>query len=114
MNISRSNNLKEKKVSYKNYKWIFVFNNNEMDKLNNFYLKIKKVLIDSKVKWTLSKDLYNIESSLIVIHGIKDKKEKDKWIANFNEETKFILESNNFVALTSDYRNFMKNKVSLK
>ena len=114
MNISRSNNLKEKKVSYKNYKWIFVFNNNEMDKLNNFYLKIKKVLIDSKVKWTLSKDLYNIESSLIVIHGIKDKKEKDKWIADFNEETKFILESNNFVALTSDFRNLMKNKVSLK
>ena len=114
MNISRSNNLKEKKVSYKNYKWIFVFNNNEMDKLNNFYLKIKKVLIDSKVKWTLSKDLYNIESSLIVIHGIKDKKEKDKWIADFNEETKFILESNNFVALTSDFRNLMKKKVSLK
>jgi len=114
LKISSSNDLKEKKVSYKNYKWIFVFNNNEIDRLNIFYSKIKKVLIDSKVGWTLSKDFYNIENSLIVIHGIKDKKEKDKWIADWVEETKFVLESNNFVALASDYRNWMKNKISLK
>ena len=114
LKISSSNDLKEKKVSYKNYKWIFVFNNNEIDRLNIFYSKIKKVLIDSKVRWTLSKDFYNIENSLIVIHGIKDKKEKDKWIADWAEEIKFVLESNNFVALASDYRNLMKNKISLK
>ncbi len=114
INISNSDDLKEKKVSYKDYKWIFVFNNNEMDKLNNFYSKIKKLLIDSKVKWTLSKDFYNIENSLIVIHGIKDENEKDKWISDIEGETKFIIESNNFVALASDYRNFIKNKTSLK
>ena len=114
LKISSSNNLKEKRVSYKNYKWIFVFNNNEIDRLNIFYSKIKKVLIDSKVRWTLSKDFYNIENSLIVIHGIKDKKEKEKWIADWAEETKFLIESNNFVALASDYRNLMKNKISLK
>ena len=114
INISNSDDLKEKKVSYKDYKWIFVFNNNEMDKLNNFYSKIKKLLIDSKVKWTLSKDFYNIENSLIVIHGIKGENEKDKWISDIEGETKFIIESNNFVALASDYRNFIKNKTSLK
>ena len=113
LNISNSNDLKEKKVSYKNYKWIFIFNNNEIDKLNTFYFKIKKMLIDSKVQWTLSKDFYDFENSLIVIHGIKDKKEKDKWISSRIEETKFIMESNNFVALASDYRNMMKNKISL-
>ena len=85
-----------------------------MDKLNNFYSKIKKLLIDSKVKWTLSKDFYNIENSLIVIHGIKGENEKDKWIANIKGETKFIMESNNFVALASDYSNLMKSKISLK
>ena len=114
INISSSNDLKEKKVSYNDYKWIFVFNNNEMDKLNNFYSKIKKLLIDSKVKWTLSKDFYNIENSLIVIHGIKGENEKDKWISDIEGETKFIIESNNFVALASDYRNLMKSKISLK
>ena len=41
INISSSDDLKEKKVSYKDYKWIFVFNNNEMDKLNNFIQKLK-------------------------------------------------------------------------
>ena len=71
------------------------------------------MLIDSKVQWTLSKDFYDFENSLIVIHGIKDKKEKDKWISSRIEETKFIMESNNFVALASDYRNMMKNKISL-
>ncbi len=85
-----------------------------MDKLNNFYSKIKKLLIDSKVKWTLSKDFYNIENSLIVIHGIKGENEKDKWISDIEGETKFIIESNNFVALASDYRNLMKSKISLK
>ena len=101
LKILRSNYLKEKKVSYNNYKWIFVFNNNEQEKLNNFYFKIKNILIDSKVKWTLSKDFYNIDNSLVVIHGIKDRKEKDKWMIDWFEETKFILELNNFVALAS-------------
>ena len=114
LNISNSNDLKEKRVSYNNYKWIFVFNNNEIDKLNTFYFKIKKILADSKVQWTLSKDFYDFENSLVVIHGIKDKKEKDKWIAARMEETKFIKESNNFVALASDYGDMMKNKISLK
>ena len=45
--------------------------------------------------------------------GLDDKKEKDKWISSRIEETKFIMESNNFVALASDYRNMMKNKISL-
>jgi len=111
--ILSSNYLKEKKVSYNNYKWIFVFNNNEQDKLNTFYFKIKNILIDSNVKWTLSKDFYNIDNSLVVIHGIKDRNEKDKWMLDWFEETKFILELNNFVALSSEYRNLMKNKISL-
>ena len=58
--------------------------------------------------------LISIENSLVVIHGIKDKKEKEKWIADWAEETKFLIELNNFVALASDYRNLMKNKISLK
>ena len=113
LKILRSNYLKEKKASYNNYKWIFVFNNNEQEKLNNFYFKIKNILIDSKVKWTLSKDFYNIDNSLVVIHGIKDRNEKDKWMTDWFEETKFIVELNNFVALASEYRNLMKNKISL-
>ena len=51
---------------------------------------------------------------MIVIHGIKGENEKDKWISDIEGETKFIIESNNFVALASDYRNLMKSKISLK
>jgi len=111
LNILKLNDLEENKIIYKNYKWIFVFDNKDVDKLRLFYDKLKKVLFDTKVKWTISKDFYSIDQSFVVIHGLKDKKDKDKWMIDWSEDTKFIKELNNFVALSSEYRNFIKNKI---
>ena len=85
----------------------------ESDKLieeNEVVLDGKKGSLFENVEY---KGFYNIDNSLVVIHGIKDRKEKDKWMIDWFEETKFILELNNFVALASEYRNLMKNKISL-
>jgi hypothetical protein len=97
-------------VVYKNYKWIFPFNINEREEMNIFYKHIKQNLSLSKPKWSVSQDFYNDEYIFIVIHGIVDVKETEDFILKIDDETKLIKKWNNFVALSAEYRNIIKNK----
>ena len=108
--IELNNNLKETGVIYKNYKWIFPFLSSESISANFFLEQLKEILKVSKIKWTVSLDIFNEEHIFIVVHGIRDIKEI-KSIENNSKMYELVTQnSKNFVALASQYRTIMKNK----
>jgi tetratricopeptide (TPR) repeat protein len=112
--IQSSNNLEEKGVVYKNYKWIFPFLNQQTDFSTAFFVSLKKNLSTSKRNWTVTKDPYDEEYTFVVVHGIRDPQEVENWKQNQSLGSLSIETIDNFVALSSQYRSFIKNKNWIK
>ncbi len=109
--IEANNNLEEKGVIYKNYKWIFPFLNSNQRQSLAFYDQVKSILSTTKRNWIVSQDVYDETYSFVVIHGIRDTQEIEILKANQGMKSALALETlDNFVALTSQYRAYMKNK----
>lgn len=109
--IEANNNLEEKGVIYKNYKWIFPFLNSNQRQSLAFYDQVKSILSTTKRNWMVSQDVYDETYSFVVIHGIRDTQEIEILKANQGMKSALALETlDNFVALTSQYRAYMKNK----
>ena len=109
--IEANNNLEEKGAIYKNYKWIFPFLNRNETQFLAFFDQVKSVLSTTKSNWTVSQDVYDETYSFVVIHGIRDTQEIETLKANPWIKSALTLETlDNFVALTSQYRAYMKNK----
>jgi len=109
--IEANNNLEEKGVIYKNYKWIFPFLNSNQRQSLAFYDQVKSILSTTKRNWMVSQDVYDETYSFVVIHGIRDTQEIEILKANKGMKSALALETlDNFVALTSQYRAYMKNK----
>ena len=109
--IEANNNLEEKGVIYKNYKWIFPFLNSNQRQSLAFYDQVKSILSTTKRNWIVSQDVYDETYSFVVIHGIRDTQEIEILKANKGMKSALALETlDNFVALTSQYRAYMKNK----
>ena len=109
--IEANNNLEEKGVIYKNYKWIFPFLNSNQRQSLAFYDQVKSILSTTKRNWIVSQDVYDETYSFVVIHGIRDTQEIEILKANQGMKSALSLETlDNFVALTSQYRAYMKNK----
>ncbi|MGB1404485.1 MAG: hypothetical protein ACPG6F_02360, partial [Flavobacteriaceae bacterium] len=103
-------NLSEKGVIYKNYKWIFPFSSAATEQIQIFSEALKKNLQILKSQWEVSIDPFDNEYTFVVVHGIRGLKEIE--IIARNEGLIPLLEKNkeNFVALASQYRTVLKNK----
>ena len=82
---------------------------------NNYHLErlsilLKESLSEENKGWTLSIDTYNIDYIFVVVHGIRDPKNIDFWKARNQFKLSSLLEEQNFVALTSQYKEYIKNK----
>ena len=108
--IVANDDLKESGIVYKNYKWIFPFLFTETDWSNEFLEKLKDVLKTSKQNWRVSLDPFNEYYTFVVVHGIRDPKEIINIKRNVGISELIIQNNENFVVLTSQYRNIMKNK----
>ena len=103
-------NLSEKGVIYKNYKWIFPFSSAATEQIQIFSEALKKNLQILKSQWAVSIDPFDNEYTFVVVHGIRALQEIE--IIARNEGLIPLLEKNkeNFVALASQYRTVLKNK----
>ena len=61
-------------------------------------------------KWFFSKDLYNREYNFLVIHGILNIDLLNEFQEKLLEKYDYQVNTNNFVALSSQYREIIKNK----
>ena len=108
--IESFNDLEEKGINYKNYKWIFPFRHSELEESNAFYEALKKEILLINPDWNVSFDTYNNNFDFVVIHGIRD----PNIIQNLKSKGQFakrdIFKKENFVTLASKYRDYIKNK----
>ena len=108
--IEKLNNLDDTGVVYKNYKWIFPFKELEREKTEIFFNSLKEVLVKHNKRWTLSIDTYNKDYIFVVVHGIRDPKNIEMCKAKMQFKSPNLLKEHNFVALTSQYQDYLKNK----
>ena len=108
--IDQINDLEGSRVVYKNYKWIFPFNKLEREKTDFFYIKLKGLLASYNKLWTLSLDTYNMDYVFVVVHGIRDPQNIEIFKDRIQFSSSSTIEEQNFVALTSQYRDYIKNK----
>ena len=108
--IEKLNNLEDTGVVYKNYKWIFPFKELEREKTEIFFNSLKEVLAKHNKRWTLSIDTYNKDYIFVVVHGIRDPKNIEMCKAKMQFKSSNLLKEHNFVALTSQYQDYLKNK----
>ena len=100
-----------KKKVFKNYKWIFVFDKNQINKMDlvkNKFLLFKEQ--NGIPNWKISKDFYDFDTSFLVIHIYGDKPDKEHILNQFEKEYNFKIISKNFVLLKSEYLNLQLNK----
>jgi len=105
--------LAEKGKVYKNYKWILPYRIEDSLKLIDSQQKLQKIFHDEKEiteKWFFSKDLYNREYNFLVIHGILNINLLNEFQEKLSEKYDYQVNTNNFVALSSQYREILKNK----
>ena len=102
--------LKEKGLVYKNYKWIFPFSAEATERIKIFSEALEKNLQALKSQWKVTVDPFDSEYTFVVVHGIRDLQEVE--IIERNQRLQELLANNkeNFVALTSQYRAILKNK----
>jgi hypothetical protein len=106
-----TNDLNESGAVYKNYKWIFPFLSTDEKESIAFYKELKNILSTTKRNWKVSQDTYNEEYTFIVVHGIRDTQEVELLKENERVKNTLSFENiDNFVALTSQYRTYLKNK----
>ena len=82
-------------------------------KLIDSQKKLQKIFHDEKEiteKWFFSKDLYNREYNFLVIHGILNINLLNEFQEKLLEKYDYQVNTNNFVALSSQYREIIKNK----
>ena len=108
--IESFNDLEEKGIVYKNYKWIFPFKHVELEESKAFCLALKREVELINKDWTVSIDTYNNNYDFVVIHGIRDPNEIEQIKSVDLFAKKYLFKNENFVTLASQYRDYIKNK----
>jgi hypothetical protein len=101
---------KEEKI-YLNYKWVFTFNNKDTVTLKKTKTKLAKALKEiSYSHWFLSEDRFDEDKTYLVIHGIRNRNKLNEWKKKFDETKPSLLNINNFVNLSADYKKMLLYK----
>ena len=104
---------KENKI-YLNYKWIFTFSVKDTASLRKTKTNLEEKLKETpNSRWFLSEDRFNQGQVYLVLHGIRNKRNLVEWKKKFNETDQEILNSNNFVVLSADYKKMLLGKIQL-
>ncbi len=100
--------------TYLNYKWIFTFKVRDTASLNKIKSKLQNALDETpKTQWFLSEDRFDQNQTYLVLHGIRNIRKLNEWKKRFDGTEEEILSSNNFVALSADYKKMLLDKTQL-
>ena len=108
--IKATQNLSDRGPIYKNYKWIFPFEEKQKSQIQLLEKTLKNALQESTKKWSVSIDTYDETTTFLVVHGILDLNEIEDWLDSKDEKTDILRKRNYFVVLSSTYRYYQKNK----
>jgi len=110
LQIEATGELQEQGPIYKNYKWVFVFQREQWNPIDPSVLIFQKQIKETRAQWNISVDPYNEKFVFVVVHGILDPNEIEQWLEENKTNPLTVLTNENFVALASQYRTYLKTK----
>ncbi|MDA0201410.1 MAG: hypothetical protein O2806_06395 [Bacteroidetes bacterium] len=103
---------KDKKV-FLNYKWVFTFKAKDTALLNQTRTKVQNALNEiPQNRWFLSEDRFDQDQTFLVLHGIRNRRKLNDLKNKLKEIEEDLLNTNNFVVLSADYRKMLLDKIS--
>ena len=110
--IKLSDSIEKVNKIYINYKWIFPFSLKDTASLKNIKSNLEEKLKEIPYKpWFLTEDRFDQGTVYLVLHGIRNRRNLKEWKKKFNESDQEILNSNNFVVLSADYKKMLLDKI---
>ena len=101
----------EKTKTVVEFKWVFPFKKNQKFKQKELIDSLKSNIENFKFNnWKITNDTYDSEHKFIVIHGIKSKTRALRIKENLPKTTLKLIDSNNFITLSSQYRKLFIEK----
>ena len=109
--INMTDKIDKQNKTYLNYKWIFAYQSSDSIKLRKGKTIIQKELDDAKItKWFLTQDRFDKRRTFLVLHGIRNIRKLNEWKKRIIDKKPELLEKNNFVVLSSDYKKMIRDK----
>ena len=114
LQIKATDSIENNNSIYINYKWIFTFNVKDTVSLKKIKSKLQDALEETPdTRWFLSEDRFDQDQTYLVLHGIRNRKKLNEWKKRFDEEEQEIINTNNFVVLSADYKKMLLDKIQL-
>ena len=112
--IKATDSLQKNNKIYLNYKWIFAFKIKDTASLKKTKTKLQVALEETPdTRWFLSEDRFDQDQIYLVLHGIRNRRKLNEWKKRFDEGEQEILNTNNFVVLSADYKKMLLDKIQL-
>ena len=110
--IKRTDSITNNKKIYLNYKWIFTFKVKDTVLIKKIRGKLQEALEEtSNTRWFLSEDRFDQDQTYLVLHGIRNRRKLNDWKKRFEGAENEILNTNNFVILSADYKKILLDKI---
>ena len=114
LQIKATDSIENNNSIYINYKWIFTFNVKDTVSLKKIKSKLQDALEETPdTSWFLSEDRFDQDQTYLVLHGIRNRKKLNEWKKRFDEGEQEIINTNNFVVLSADYKKMLLDKIQL-
>jgi tetratricopeptide (TPR) repeat protein len=110
--IKRTDTIANNKKIYRNYKWIFTFKAKDTASIKKIRCKLREALEETpNTRWFLSEDRFDKDQTYLVLHGIRNRRKLNDWKKRFDGAENEILNTNNFVILSADYKKILLDKI---
>ncbi|MGB5319658.1 MAG: hypothetical protein WBN25_11485, partial [Eudoraea sp.] len=93
-----------------NWKVIYPFSRQQDDQAVALKRIIEKAISDLNYKNVVSKDIYNLETEFVVVHGFKSKEYALGYVELLNINKDYKVDNENFVILSSNYKTIQVHK----
>ena len=110
--IKGTDSIEKNNRTYLNYKWIFTFKLKDTATLKKIKNKLQDALNQSPdLRWFLSEDRFNQDQTYLVLHGIRNRRKLNEWKKRFEGAEQELINTNNFVVLSADYKKMFLDKI---
>jgi len=112
--IKLKESVKKEQKIYLNYKWVFTFNVKDTLTLKKTKKELEEALKEIPYsRWFLSEDRFDEKEIYLVLHGIRSRRKLNQWKKKFDQTETNLLNVNNFVVLSADYKKMLLDKIRM-
>ena len=112
--IKLKESVKKEQQIYLNYKWVFTFNVKDTLTLKKTKKELEEALKEIPYsRWFLSEDRFDEKEIYLVLHGIRSRRKLNQWKKKFDQTKTNLLNVNNFVVLSADYKKMLLDKIRM-